>query len=467
MIRLKLIPALLGATALTACAVGPNYQVPAPAASGQGAFISAEPAIAAADAPPGDWWRLFQDPTLDGLVQEALVANKDVAVAAANLSRVRAVLSETRSGLLPSTTISASGQRVRGQDVVTGQFAEGDQYRAGFDMSYEVDLFGRVRRSLEANRADVAAAQAALDVVRVSVAAETARAYADICAANAQIAVTKRTIELQQNTYDLTARQLEAGRGTAADTSAAATQLETSKAVLPSLDAQRSAALFRLALLTGKTPAEAPQAVLSCQATPQVAQAIPVGDGAGMLARRPDVRQAERDLAAATARIGVATASLYPSVTIGGGIATTGARSGDLGDDYTFNVGPLINWNFPNILAARARVKQAGAGAEAALATFEKVNLTALQETETALTQYARELDRRAALKRARDEGETAARLARLRNEAGVDSLLAVLVAERQLASLEAQLAQSDAQVTTNQIALFKALGGGWEAAGE
>lgn len=463
MIRLKPISALLAATALSACAAGPTYQVPSPVASGQGAFVSAEASIATPEAPPGDWWRLFQDPALDGLVQEALVANKDVAVAAANLSRVRAVLSETRSGLLPSTTMSASGQRVRAQNVVSGQYGDFDQYSAGFDMSYEVDLFGRVRRSLEANRADVAAAQAALDVVRISVAAETARAYADICAANAQIAVAKRTIELQQNTYDLTVRQLDAGRGTAADTSAAATQLETSKAALPSLDAQRSAALFRLALLTGKTPAEAPQAVLSCQTTPQVAQAIPVGDGAGMLARRPDVRQAERELAAATARIGVATASLYPSVTIGGGIATTGARTGDLGDDYSFNIGPLISWNFPNILAARARVKQAGAGAEGALANFEKVNLTALQETETALTQYARELDRRAALRRARDEGAKAAQLARLRNEAGADSLLAVLVAERQLALLEAQLAQSDAQVTTNQIALFKALGGGWE----
>lgn len=463
MIRLKPISALLAATALSACAAGPNYQVPSPVASGQGAFVSAEAQVATPEAPPGDWWRLFQDPALDGLVQEALVANKDVAVAAANLSRVRAVLSETRSGLLPSTTVSASGQRVRGQNVVTGQYDDADQYQAGFDMSYEVDLFGRVRRSLEANRADVAAAQAALDVVRISVAAETARAYADICAANAQIAVARRTIELQQNTYDLTARQLEAGRGTAADTSLAATQLETSKAVLPTLDAQRSSALFRLALLTGKPPAEAPQSVLSCQATPQVAQALPVGDGAGMLARRPDVRQAERELAAATARIGVATAALYPSVTIGGSISTSGARTGDLGDDYSFNVGPLISWNFPNILAARARVKQAGAGAEAALANFEKANLTALQETETALTQYARELDRRAALKRARDEGAKAASLTRLRNEAGVDSLLAVLVAERQLASLEAQLAQSDAQVTTNQIALFKALGGGWE----
>jgi outer membrane protein TolC len=195
---------------------------------------------------------------------------------------------------------------------------------------------------------------------------------------------------------------------------------------------------------------------------PQVASAIPVGDGAAMLARRPDVRQAERELAAATARIGVATASLYPSVTIGGSISTAAANSGDLGDDFRFNVGPLISWNFPNIAASRARIRQAGATAEGALANFDKANLTALQETETALTQYARELDRRAALRRARDEGVKAVRLARLRSEAGADSLLTLLVVERNLAQLEAQLAQSDAQVTTNQIALFKALGGGW-----
>lgn len=465
MTRLKSIAALLTATALSACAVGPNYQVPPPMAAGQGTFISAEPAVATRDAPSGEWWKLFQDPTVDALVQEALAANKDIAVASANLARVRAVLSETRSGLLPSTTVSASGQRVRDQDLLTGRYGEDDQYRAGFDMSYEVDLFGRVRRSLEANRADTAAAQAALDVVRISVAAETARAYADICAAGAQIAVTKRTIALQQETYDLTSRQLEAGRGTALDTSSAATQLETSKAVLPPLEAQRTAALFRLALLLGKAPSEAPAAAANCAVVPQVRQLIPVGDGAAMLARRPDVRQAERELAAATARIGVATAALYPSVTIGGAISTSGAETGDLGDDFRFNVGPLISWNFPNIGAAHARVKQAGAGAEGALALFEKANLTALQETETALNAYARELDRRAALTRARDQGQTAVKLARLRYEAGSDSFLTVLVVERNLAQLEAQLAQSDAQVTTNQIALFKALGGGWDTA--
>lgn len=462
MIRRALATVLMSATALSACAVGPNYKVPTPVAAGQGAFVSTETSVATTDAPRGDWWRLFEDPTIDALVQEALIANKDVAVAAANLSRVRAVLSETRSGLLPSTTTSASARDVQTQ-LMPGQMLEMEQYQIGLDMSYEVDLFGRVRRSLEANRADTAAAQAALDVVRVSVAAETARAFADACAANAQIAVAKRSIALQQDTYDLTERQLEAGRGTALDTAATASQLETTKATLPPLEAQRAAALFRLALLLGKAPSEAPPTAATCTAVPQVRQLIPVGDGAGMLARRPDVRQAERELAAATARVGVATAALYPSVTLGGSISTIAQNAGDLGNDYQFSVGPLINWNFPNILAARARVKQAGATAEGALATFEKANLTALQETETALNAYARELDRRAALTRARDQGEKAARLARLRLEAGSENLLNVLVQERNLASLEAQLAQSDAQVTTNQITLFKALGGGWE----
>lgn len=464
MIRRTLATVLISATALSACAVGPNYKVPSPVAAGQGTFVSTEPAVTTtAEAPPGDWWRLFQNPDLDALVEEALVANKDIAVASANLSRVRALLSEARSGLLPSTTVSASGQRVRDQNLANGQFFEDDQFAAGFDMSYEVDLFGRVRRNLEANRADTDAARAALDVVRVSVAAETARAFADACAAGAQIEVAQRTIELQQNTYDLTVRQLDAGRGTALDTSSAATQLATSKAALPPLQAQRSAALFRLALLLGKAPSEVPAVAANCSQVPQVRQLIPVGDGAGMLARRPDVRQAERELAAATARIGVATAALYPSVSIGGAISTSANDASNLGDDYRFSVGPLISWNFPNIAATRARIRQAGAAAEGALANFERVNLTALQETETALTAYARELDRRSALQIARDEGDKAARLSRLRQEAGVENFLTVLIAERALAQREAELAQSDAQVTTNQIALFKALGGGWE----
>ena len=272
-------------------------------------------------------------------------------------------------------------------------------------------------------------------------------------------------MELQRGTLDLTNRQLEAGRGTGLDVAGAAAQFEGTQATIPPLEAARDAALFRLSTLIGVTPAEAPASARTCATIPRVTGPIPVGDGAALIARRPDVREAEQALAGATARVGVATASLYPSITLGGNVATVANDLGDLGQDFQFSVGPLISWSFPNIAAARARVRQAGAVADQALAGFEGAVLAALSETETALSAYARALDRRAALARARDQGAQAVRLARLRNEAGRDSLLVVLDAERTFANLEAQLAQSEAAVTTAQVVLFKALGGTWAPA--
>jgi NodT family efflux transporter outer membrane factor (OMF) lipoprotein len=459
---MRLLAASAAALALAACAVGPDYQRPAPEPAATGAFVSGGGAAFTPSEPAGDWWRLFDNATLDALVTEALAANKDIAVAAANLEQVRAQLRETRAQRLPSTTLSGAAQRVRQPDLATGDLYESNLYSAGFDAAYEIDFFGRMTRSIEAARADRDAAQAAVDITRIAVAAETARAFADACAFNARIAVARRSLDLQQQTFDLTRRQLDAGRGTGLDTARAAALLETTRATLPPLEAQRDGALFRLAVLLGRPPAQAPQDVRACQTIPQVTSVIPTGDGAGLLQRRPDVRQAERRLAAATARIGVATASLYPQVTLGGSIGTSATRAGDLGDDFSFSVGPLISWSFPNLFAAKARVAQAGAAADGALASFEQTNLVALQETETALTSYARELDRRAALRRAAEQSATAARLARLRFDAGADSFLIVLDAERTRADLDAQLAASEAQVTTNQIAVFKALGGGW-----
>jgi NodT family efflux transporter outer membrane factor (OMF) lipoprotein len=453
---------LLSALLLSACAVGPDYRAPTPPAAG--AFVAAGPAVSA-EAPRPDWWRLFADPQLDALVARALEANRDLAAAQANLERVRASLSETRAARLPGTTLSASAQRVRVQNPVTGAFEEADAFSAGFDVAYEVDLFGRVGRAVEAARAEAGGAEALLDGVRLTVAAETARAYADACAANAQLAVARRTLELQRDTLDLTSRQLQAGRGTGLDVAGAGAQFEATQASLPPLEAARDAALFRLSTLVGVVPAEAPAAARTCATIPRVNGPIPVGDGAGLIARRPDVRQAERALAAATARVGVATAALYPSITLGGNIATVANDAGDLGQDFQFSLGPLISWRFPNIVAARARVRQAGAAADQSLAQFEGAVLGALSETETALSAYARALDRRAALVRARDRSAEAVRLARMRNEAGRDSFLVVLDAERTLASLEAQLAQSEAAVTTAQVVLFKALGGTWTPA--
>jgi NodT family efflux transporter outer membrane factor (OMF) lipoprotein len=474
MTRSKTLTFLTAAAAsalLAACAVGPK----APAAdlppAGTGAFVgSSSPTVSTAQA-RDDWWRLYADPTLDGLIQQAFAENNQLEAAFANLRAVRASLSEARVGRFPTTTTSARYQTSQAssatvQGLPAGQDApEIDTYDVGLDASYEIDLFGRVESTIRAARADVRAAEAAFATVQVTVAAETARAYADTCSANAQITVAERTLELQRDTLRLTERLLDGGAGTGLDVASARAAVAQTAATLPTLRAVRNEALFRLATLTGVTPSEASQAAAACVRPPQLTQPIPVGDGAQLLARRPDVRQAEAELAGAAARVNVATASLYPSISLGGSIGSTALESDGLGDDenFRFSFGPLISWSFPNVFAARARIEAAGARSDAALATFDQTVLGALQETETALSNYANELDRRTALTEARDQAARAADLSRQRFDAGADSFLLVLDAQRTQAAAEAALAQSDALVSTYQIALFKALAGGWQ----
>ncbi len=470
----RILTAVCAAALLSACAVGPKAPEATLPPQASGAFIGQQMTTQVSSTPArDDWWRLYDDPILDGLIAQALAQNNDLEAAAANLRLVRASLAETRSARLPSTAIGAAAQRGRQPAYTTTPGVGPDQsgpiaetYDVGLDVAYEIDLFGRVGSAIRAARADADAAQAALEVVQVSVAAETARAYADSCSAGAQIAVAERTVALQQETADLTLRLLEGGRGTGLDTARADAALQSTRASLPPLRAQRDAALYRLATLTGVTPAEAGQAARTCARPPQLAQPIPVGDGASLLARRPDVRQAERRLAAAAARVNVATASLYPSITLGGSLGATAFDSSALGDDAAmrFSVGPLISWSFPNIAATRARIRQAEAGTDIALAQFDQTVLVALQETETALSAYANELDRRAALTTARDRAADAERLSRLRFDAGADSFLTLLDAQRTLAQADAALAASEAAVSNHQISLFKALAGGWSA---
>ena len=469
----RFLSAACATALLSACTVGPGAPeatLPPPAS---GAFIGQglTTQVSSAEA-RSDWWRLYDDPVLDGLVLQALAENNELEAAAANLRLVRASLSEARSARLPSTSVGASGQYGRQSayavdPAATGPLDEGETYDVGLDVAYEIDLFGRVSSAIRAARADADAAQAALEVVQISVAAETARAYADACSANARIAVTERTIGLQQETADLTQRLLDLGRGTGLDTARADSALQSTRATLPPLRAQRDAALFRLSTLTGVTPAEASQAARDCARPPQLTQPVPIGDGAALLARRPDVRRAERELAGAAARVNVAVASLYPTIQLGGSLGATALDAADLGDDtaFRFNVGPLISWSFPNIAATRARIAQAEAGTDIALANFDQTVLVALQETETALSAYANELDRRAALTTARNRAADAERLSRLRFDAGADSFLTLLDAQRTLAQADAALAASEAQVSNNQITLFKALAGGWGVA--
>ena len=469
---LSLLTAAASSALLAACAVGPKAPIADLPPAGTGAFVGSTSPTVSTAAARDDWWRLYADPTLDALIQQAFAENNQLEAAFANLRAVQASLSEARVGRFPSTTTSAQAQRSRAsaatvQGLPAGQKApEIDTYDVGVQAAYEIDLFGRVESTIRAARADARAAAAALATVQVTVAAETTRAYADTCSANAQIAVAERTLELQRNTANLTQTLLDGGAGTGLDVASARAALAQTAATLPTLRAARNEALFRLATLTGVTPSEASQAAAACGRPPQLSQPIPIGDGATLLARRPDVRQAEAELAAAAARVNVATANLFPQISLGGSYGSTALDSDGLGDDqnFRFSFGPLISWSFPNVFAARAQIKAAGARSDAALATFDQTVLTALQETETALSNYANELDRRAALTEARDQAARAAELSRLRFNAGADSFLLVLDAERTQAAADAALAQSDALVTTYQIALFRALAGGWQA---
>jgi multidrug efflux system outer membrane protein len=256
---------------------------------------------------------------------------------------------------------------------------------------------------------------------------------------------------------------VKAGRGTAVDLTRAQALLDQSRANRPSFQSRRRAALYRLATLTGKPPAEFPKAVEACVAPPVLKQPIPVGDGAALLKRRPDVRQAERTLAGATARIGVATAALYPNITLGLGAGSTGLLA-DIGQAPAnrWGLSSLISWTIPGE-GERARIRQTEAGADAALARFDGVVLTALRETETSLDAYAHDLDRNAALKAARDQAVLAESQAQRLYRAGRSPYLTGLDAQRTLAGAEASLAQSDSQVAADQVNLFLALGGGWE----
>ena len=451
---------------IAACAVGPNYERPAALPPSQVRLQEALNSGAVTPSPlPDRWWLLFNDPELDRLITQVLAKNTDLRVAAANLQRARALLSEAGAARLPTSDASAQYTRSRSRSATTGQAVTTDYFALGFDASYEVDLFGGVGRSIEAARADEGAAQAAVDATRVSVAAETARAYIQACAFGAQADVARQTEALQSRTFDLTQRRRAAGGGTRSEVDQAQVLVEQARAQIPSYEAERRASLYALAVLTGDPPVAILGAgAARCRTIPLATRPLPVGDGRTLLARRPDIRQAERQLAADIARIGVATAALYPSITLFGGITLGGSKVADLGKSQSFgySLGPLISWNFPFNGAARARVRENEAIAQGSLAQFDAAVLNALKEAEQSVARLGGATEREAALTRATAASNDAARLSRIRFDYGADSFLQLLDAERQRASTRAALAQAQADRADAQISVFKALGGGW-----
>ena len=461
----RLLLASLSALALSACAAGPDFKAPIAPPKATGAFLgSTNPAVSTAAA-DDNWWRLYNDPVLDQLVADALAANTDIRVAVARLDKARASLRETRSDRLPQANVGATGGYGRSADVqrLPGTPAEGASYDVGLNVSYEVDLAGRVRRSIEAARGDVRAADADADAVRVSVVAATTRAYVDAASSAERLEVAKRIVDLLDKSAILTGKRVDAGRAEKLDLVRITTLRDQRAALVPQIEAERQAALFRLATLTGRTPQDLPAIAAERTSTPRLDQPLPVGDGAGLLARRPDVRAAEQRLAAATARIGVATADLYPHISLGGSVGASSASLSDLftGGALRWLVGPLISWSL-NQDAVRARIAGSRADSRAALAQFDGTVLGALEETETALSNYQQELRRHAALVSARDGAAVAARITRARQREGQIDFLVVLDAERTFADTDADLAASNARIAGAQVDLFRSLGGGW-----
>ncbi len=456
-----------GALALAGgCAVGPNYHTPATPVDAH--FANAQERGLAENETVERYWQNFGDPLLDSLVDDALAHNTDLAVAGANLRAARAVRRLAGFDQFPTVTFAGgysknldAAQQLPGFDQHDREFDTAD---AGFVGLWELDLFGGVRRNVEAARADVGEAAATLQDARVSVIAEVSRNYFVLRGLQDQLELTRRNADSEFNTLKLTRVRLEAGRGNQLDTARAEAQWQTTVASIPSLESSIATTMYRLSVLTGRQP-NALTAALGAKPAPDLPLLSSIGTPEQLLRRRPDVRVAERRLAGATARIGVATADLFPKVTLMGSIGYLSPTFGEFGDRDArfFSAGPSITWAAFDLGRVRARIGSARAQTDAALAGYEGAVLNALEDTEGALVSYGRAQTRRDALKVAAAASDKAADLAKRRFEGGLIDFLEVLDAERTSLSAELVLSQSRTDAATSLVAVYKALGGGWD----
>ena len=459
----------VGTTAffLSGCAAGPTYHRPDTQLSS--AFANGSQTNFAAGPTAVTWWHEFNDATLNRLVDQALGTNQDLRIASARVAEARALRKVATLDAVP--TIRADGGYTKGvasADYMPGQTREARQFElfdAGFDATWELDFFGRVRRSVEASTAEVAASEAARRDVLVTLISELARNYFELRGAQHQLDVARRNAANQRETLDLTVTKLQAGRATELDAARARALVNSTLAAIPPLEAAVKRAIHRVSVLTGQPPAALETELAAPTPLPVLPALVNIGDPADLLRRRPDIRSAERSLAAATARIGVQTADLFPRVTFNGRLAFEAERLSGFGkpgsDTYSF--GPAISWAALDLGRVRARIKAAHARADAELALYEKTVLTALEETENALVNFGREQARRDYLKESARAATEAVALARQRYESGIAEFFPVLDAERTLLDVEAQLAQSETRTATDLVAIYKALGGGWE----
>ncbi|MGE3538942.1 MAG: efflux transporter outer membrane subunit [Candidatus Tectimicrobiota bacterium] len=458
---------------LASCTVGPTYQPPTPHlpatwSAAQAAEISTEAATLA------QWWSSFDDPSLTALMTRAMHANHDLRLAVARVREVRAtrgVVAADRQAQVQTSAAYSRNRRSTNALALPANLPtdsverENDVFQVGFDARWELDLFGAVRRSIEAAEADIAAATAAQAGVLVSLAGEVARQYLELRGAQTQLAITRKNLTAQQDTLGLTQVRLQAGLSTDLDVARAEAQVATTAAQIPSLERQITQGMHRLSVLLGQEPEALGSALSPPAPVPPPPPRLFVGLPVALLERRPDLRQAERALAAATARVGAATAELYPRLSLTGMLGLQSFQLTDLAQpgSQVWSLGPAIRWPLFDAGRIRATIQVQDARQEQALIRYEQAVLNALEEVENALVAYSTEVQRHHTLGLAVESNRRAVSLANTLYTRGLADFLNVLQAESALFTVENQYILSHTALSTSVVALYKALGGGWE----
>lgn len=458
---------------LSACAVGPDYRAPtATALKVPDRFVAQR---AGEEVDLARWWTSFDDPVLTQFVEKALAANLDVAVAGARFRQARASLRQQQGGALPSLSTNGSVSRSIGNqgstfvDPTTGQTISrgGDTtiFRAGFDASWEADLFGGIRRSIEAARANAESARSNLHFAQVGIAAELGVNYLGARQAQAQLDIARRNLASQDETLQIVEWRVQAGLVSSLDLEQARQLRANTAASIPNLETSYNSAVNRIAVLMGEAPGAVNTLMVTRQPIPLPPQAIGAGIPAEIIQRRPDIAAAERTLAAETARIGVAEAELYPALRLGGSFTGSDTSLSDLPGSMIGNIVSSITAPIFNGGQIRAQIEGQRASTDAALATYQQTVLTALEEVENALAALTAAEQREREVSIAADAAENAVLFARSQYQVGLIDFQALLETERSLLSTQDNRATARANRATATVQLYKALGGGWEAA--
>jgi NodT family efflux transporter outer membrane factor (OMF) lipoprotein len=414
------------------------------------------------------WWTSFNDPTLNSLIERAVESNYDLRIAAARVRQARASLAVVKADLWPSVDASGSYTREYGgpNNSASGVLLDNNLFQTGFDAAWEIDVFGGTRRAIQAAGADISAAQFGRDDVLVSLLAEVALNYVEVRAFQQRIVIARDSIKSEEDSLDITRAKFKGGVSSELDVTQAAALEATTRSEIPSLESARQTAIHHLGVLLGQAPGALLDELSPEGLIPAAPPEVPVGLPSVLLRRRPDVRQAERQLAAATARIGVATADLFPKFSLTGAV---GLESISASDWFTagsrfWSLGPTVQWRIFDAGRIRANIRVQDAIEEQALETYEKTVLTSMEDVENALVAYAKEKVRYQALKDAVDANRRSLQLANQLYAKGLIDFLNVVDAQRSLYQAQDQFVQSELALSADVIALYKALGGGWES---